>query len=56
MEIEPYFYYFLVTKILIWGNKWSIFPILLFKTVSILFSEPIGTFEVSKYEGDRENP
>ena len=55
-ELEPYFYYFVVTKIPSWSNKWAEFPILLLKMVSILFSEPTGTFGLSKYEGDRVNP
>ena len=56
VEIEPYFYYFVVTKIPSWSNKWAVFPIFLLKMVSIFFSEPTGTFEVSNYEGDRANP
>ena len=56
MEIEPYFYYFVVTDISSWSNNWAIFPIFLFKMVSILFSEPTGTFEAPKYEGDKANP
>ena len=55
MELETYFYYIVVTRIPSWGIKWDVFPIFLFKMVSILFSEPTGTVEVSKYEGDREN-
>ena len=56
MEVETYFYYFVVTKIPIWSNKWAAFIILLFKMVSILFSEPTGNLEVSKYDGDKANP
>ena len=56
MELEPYFLYFVVTKILGWSNKWAAFTIFLFKMVSISFSEPTGNVEVLKYEGDRANP
>ena len=56
MEQEPYFYYIVVAKIPSWSIKWDVFPIFLFKMVSILFSEPTGTFGLSKYEGDRVNP
>ena len=52
---EPHLYYFVVTKISSWSNKWAVFPTSLFKMVSILFSEPTVTFEVSKYDDDRKN-